>query len=113
MPFGDKNVDHKSDDGTATGAAVENEITNGVLHNFYTNYVKKNFLNVNGSKLKELPLGAIVKIENLGKKKSAKSSFSYKDQSIIAKKDAKGEYMIHPDYKAIDDFDGQDEDIAF
>ena len=104
IAIGDKNVDHKSEDGTATGDAVANEIVAGGEYKIFTNYVGKDFLNVNGSKLSELPLGAVVKIENLGKKKSEKSSFSYKDQSIIAKKDKAGAFMIHPDYTAIDDF---------
>ena len=102
-------TDHKSDDGTGTWEAVENPIIAGEEYNFFTNYVKKGFLNVNGSKLSALPLGAIVKLENMGKKKSEKSNFSFKLVSIIWKKDDKWEYIIHPDYKAVDNFDWQEE----
>ena len=113
----DKNVDHKSDDWTGTWESVKNEIVAWEEYNFFTNYTKKNFLNVNGGKLSVLPLGAIVKLENMGKKKSENSSFSYKDISIIAKKDSNDKYVIHPDYKEVDDFSWQEEisveDIPF
>lgn len=108
--------DHKSSDATATGDPIDNEIVAWEEYNFFTNYIKKEFLNVNWAKLSVLPLWAIIKLENMGKKKSEKSSFSYKDVSIIAKKD-KDEYIIHPDYKAVDDFKWDEEisveDIPF
>ncbi len=113
VAIGDKNKDHKSSDGTITGEPEKNEIVEGEMYNFYTNYTGVGKLNVTGIKLSQLPLGNIVKIENLGKKKSNKSSYSYKDQSIIGKKDDKDEYVIHPDYKALEDFSGQDEDEDF
>jgi len=112
VAIGDKNKDHKSEDGTATGEATKNEITEGEEYNFYTNYTGVGKLNVNGIKMSQLPLGNIVKIENLGKKKSEKSSYFYKDQSIIGKKE-KDEFVIHPDYKAPEDFSGQDDDENF
>jgi len=104
-----KGEDHKSEDKTATGDPIENIITPWEQYNFFTNYNKKDFLNINWNKLSALPIGAIVKLENMGKKKSETSSFSYKVISIIWKKDDKWNYLIHPDYKAIDDFTGEEE----
>lgn len=111
-------IDHKSSDWTATWEPIENEIIEGEEYSFFTNYTKKDFLNVNGSKLSVMPLWGIIKLENMWKKKSEKSSFSYKDVSIIWMKDAKTwVYIIHPDYKKIDDFKDQEEisieDIPF
>lgn len=113
IAISDKCVDHKSDDGSSAGQPEVNEIIVGDEYSFFTNYKKYNSGTVwpdgNAMKLNTLPLGAIVQIKYVDKKKAEGSKYFYKNISIIGKKGADGEYMIHPDYVAPDDFSGQGE----
>lgn len=112
----DKCVDHKSDDGSAAGDAIPNEILVWEEYAFFTNYKKYKswdvWLDINGRKLDTLPLWSVVKLEFVDKQKAEGSQYFYKNISIIWKKDDKWEYVIHPDYKAPEDFSGTEDEIS-
>jgi len=116
VSISNKCVDHKSDDGSAAWEATPNEIIVWEEYAFFTNYKKYKswdvWLDVNWIKLNTLPLWAIVKLEFVDKKKAEGSKYFYKNISIVWKKDDKWEYMIHPDYKAPDNFNETDEEIS-
>ena len=102
-------ISWKDERRNAGGEAIDNPIVPWVEYNYFTNYNFPNLLEIKWNKLAGLPLWAIVKLENMGKKKAEGSKYFYNFMSIIWKKDEKCEYIIHPDYKAVDNFEWQEE----
>ncbi len=109
----EKTIDHKSDNWRATWKAVANPLDINVEYSFFTNYTKYKSWTVwphpISFKLSELPLGAVLQIKFIWLTEPEAGGNPYRNVSIIWKKDNKWDYVIHPDYKAVDNFDWQEE----